>query len=524
MATKVLVIGLDGGTWDLILPAIEEGSLPCLSSLLAEGAWGILDSTIPPATFPAWSSFLTGMNPGSHGIFDFTRRRLGTYQVEFINSTYRRGQTLFGVASAAGKRVGVMGVPATYPPENLNGFQISGFDAPVAVGIDPSFVRPRELFYDLRSRFGRYKITDFQEINIGRTWHRNVLPRIQETLEQKAAIASYLYAREPWDVFMVLFGESDTVAHHYWMFHDPRSPRYDPEGARELGAAIRSVYEGLDRAIEDLLAINADRRSVLILSDHGFGGTGNKVVYLNRWLAEQGYLLFRTSPGQRSLRALKEAGLRAVPPRWQEQLFRRGRGVAANLLESKTRFGGLYWERTQAFSEELNYAPSLWVNLRGREPEGIVSPGSEYESLREDLIAALLNFSDPETGAPVVRRVYRREEIYSGPMVEFAPDLVLELGLDRGYSYSCLSSQSPRARGSLCRIGGSEAPGGKGSGTNGSHRREGIYLFAGEGVVKRGRLGRQRLEDLAPSVLALLGISPPAEMEGRVLDCLHPIG
>lgn len=151
MAMQILLIGLDGATWDLILPWVAEGRLPNLGALLREGSWGTLLSTVPPATFPAWSSFLTGLNPGRHGIFDFTRRKFGTYEVEFVNSTYRRGRSLFRIASEAGKRVGVIGVPATYPPEKVNGFLISGFDAPVATGIDPSFVYPRELFSEIRS-------------------------------------------------------------------------------------------------------------------------------------------------------------------------------------------------------------------------------------------------------------------------------------------------------------------------------------------------------------------------------------
>ena len=144
MTTKLLIIGLDGATFDLIEPWADE--LPHLARLMREGAWGRLRSTVPPATFPAWTSFMTGVDPGQHGVFDFTRRVPGAYRVEFVNATHRRVPTLWRILSDAGLRVGVLGVPATYPPEHLNGFQISGFDAPIAVGIDRSFVQPPELF------------------------------------------------------------------------------------------------------------------------------------------------------------------------------------------------------------------------------------------------------------------------------------------------------------------------------------------------------------------------------------------
>ena len=143
MPARVLVIGLDGATFDLIEPWKEE--LPNLAGLMEGGAWGRLRSTVPPVTFPAWTSLATGTNPGRHGIFDFTQRVPGAYRVEFVNATFRRQPSVWRHLSKAGRRVGVMGLPAAYPPEAVNGFFISGFDSPVATGIDRSFVHPPKL-------------------------------------------------------------------------------------------------------------------------------------------------------------------------------------------------------------------------------------------------------------------------------------------------------------------------------------------------------------------------------------------
>ena len=217
---RLVIIGLDGGTFDLILPWIKAEKLPSIAKVINASSYGRLSSTHPPSTFPAWTTFMTGKNPGKHGIYDFTQHKKNAYGIQFINSTFRRGKTLWQILSECGKRVGVLGLPATYPPEPINGFIICGFDSPVTTGIDSSFTYPKELYRELKKQLGPYTITDFQEIRIEEGWHEQALTKIVQTLDRKAAYAEYLLKKEPWDCFMVLFGESDTVSHHFWMFHD----------------------------------------------------------------------------------------------------------------------------------------------------------------------------------------------------------------------------------------------------------------------------------------------------------------
>jgi predicted AlkP superfamily phosphohydrolase/phosphomutase len=466
-------------------------------------------------TFPAWSTMMTGVNPGRHGIFDFTRRLPGRYAVEFVNATYRRAPTLWRLLSDAGLRVGVMGLPTTYPPEPVNGFLMAGFDAPVTTGIDASFVYPRLLLDEIRRAVGEYRITDFQEVNIGPGWHADALSKLQAALRDRTAIAEYLLTREVWDCFMVLFGESDTVSHHFWAFHDPASPRYTQQS--QFADAIRIVYRQLDAAVGRLIEA-APGATVVVLSDHGFGGTGDKVIYLNRWLAKQGYLRFkggRNRMGQ-TLRLGKHLGLRLLPSAWQEQVFRRCGGWLANRVESSTRFSGIDWAATRAFSEETNTCPAVWLNLVGREPAGVV-PEAAYRSLRDEIIDRLQAWQDPGTGQPIVARAWRREELYHGPYVGEAPDIVLELALDRGYAYTCQSSQGHPGP-PLRLLTPAEHVGAKGQSMNGSHRAEGILMMAGPGIKAGGRLVGAHLMDVAPTVLALLGLAPPVAMDGRLLD------
>lgn len=467
---------------------MAEGRLPHLSRMRERGGYMPLRSTRPPATFPAWTTCVTGVNPGRHGIFDFTEPVPGAHALRFVNSSYRKAPALWDILSEAGKRVGILGVPATYPPEKVNGFMVAGFDSPVATRIDPSFVYPPILYPEVKG----WHFADFQEDNIGPHWHERALPSLLEGVDKKAAIACKLLQRESWDFFMVVFGESDTVSHHFWMFHDPDSPRHRPG----MEFAIRAVYQRLDDAVGRLIDAAGDDVTVGIVSDHGFGGAGTGVVHLNNWLAEQGYLHFTQASGGG---ALKWLAMAMVPGHWRGVLFRKLRPLAAH-AESRARFGGIDWPRTQAWSEELNYFPAIRLNVKGRDPRGCVAP-QEYEAVLDELCAKLEAW-------PPVAHAWPRAQLYKGPHVEKAPDIILELALENGYSHSCL-----RARGgpAFRRIRSEEAAGGKERGMNGNHRAEGV-LFLSE-AAKRTTAS---LEDIAPTVLSALGVPAPP-MDGHPL-------
>ena len=508
MPAPLLVIGLDGASLDLVRPWADEGRLPVLAALMKRGAWGRLRSTVPPATFPAWTSLVTGVNPGRHGIFDFSARVPGTYRVRFVNGSHRRAPALWTRFSAAGRRVAVLTVPATYPPEPVAGVMVSGFDSPLATAIDGSFVHPRALYPEIERLVGRLPFADFQEIATGPGWHATALARLLDGIARRTTLARTLLGRERWGAFMVVFGESDTVAHHFWRFHDPHSPRHAPG---PFADAVRRVYEALDAALGELLAAAPVDAAVAVVSDHGSGGAGDRVVHLNRGLADCGLLAF-ARPG--SVARLAGAGrgiaLGAIPHQWLGGLVRR-LPAAASRLESFHRLGGIDWRRTVAFSEELDYHPSVWLNLRGREPEGTVDP-ADYDTARDDVARGLLAWRD-EAGRAVVRRVWRREELYRGPFVSSAPDLLLELARVDGYTPSCLRSggRGPAIR----RLAPHEHGGGKGNGMNGSHRRHGLFVLAGRGVRAAGELPAVDIVDVLPTLLALGGVPVPEGLDGR---------
>jgi predicted AlkP superfamily phosphohydrolase/phosphomutase len=495
---RFLLIGLDGAEPSLVECWMREGFMPHLERLRRRGSYLPLQSTMPPATFPAWTTCVTGVNPGRHGIFDFTEINPGTYSLRFLNANDRKAPALWNILSAAGKRVAVIGVPATYPPDPVNGIMLSGFDSPVCTAPDRSFVYPPALYEDVR----QWRFADFQETDIGPGWHDRAFQKLLQGIKTKEAIAVKLLKREPWDFFMVVFGESDTVAHHFWLFCDAQSPRHRPGHEH----AIRDVYKRLDAAVGNLVDAAGDA-IVAVVSDHGFGGTGTGVVHLNNWLAEQGHLRF--APSGAGL--LKNLALGFVPASWRGAAFRRFQRLAAR-AESRSRFAGIDWRHTRAWSEELNYFPSVRVNLKGREPCGQVDP-AEYDTFCRDLCAELESW-------PPVKKAWRRDDLYKGDHVGSAPDIVLDLALENGYSYSCLRSgragtrcchSGSRGSPALRRIAPDEYLGGKERGMNGNHRPVGI-LFVSMPVAA----GMAHIQDVAPTVLAALGVPAPP-MDGASL-------
>jgi predicted AlkP superfamily phosphohydrolase/phosphomutase len=484
--------------------------------MMQAGAWGRLASTIPPATFPSWTSFMTGVNPGRHGIFDFTRREPGAYRVRFVNGTFRKVPTIWRLLSQAGRDVSVLGLPGTYPPEPINGYMISGFDTPVTTRADTSFVYPASFAADLQ-RFGGFPFADFQEFSIGPGWHERALASLLEGIERKGQLAEELLSRQSWDCFMLLMGESDTVAHHFWAFHDPHSPRFDAEAAQRLGDPIRLVYQALDRLLGRLMARHPDA-DVLIASDHGFGGVGKTALYLNRFLAQHG--LLRWLPHSTSARIagrLRAAALRAVPERFQARCFRVADGRLASRLESGVRFGGIDWSSTSAFSEELNYAPSIWLNVHGRDQAGTV-PVVEYDGVCAQIAEKLLAWRDPIRHTPVVRQVWRRAEVYHGGETEMAPDLILDLHEPDGYSYLCLQSAGHPGE-PLTEIDPAQS-GGKLLGMSGSHRSDGLFLLKGE-RVRPGEVVGACITDMAPTILSMCGLAPPTDWDGRTVASVN---
>jgi len=511
---KVLVIGLDAATFDLILPWAAEGKLPQMARLLAQGAHGPLRSVPNLNSLSAWTTFMTGVNPGRHGVYWFYERKPASYDIRFLNGGDIAAARFWEIAGAAGKRVGVINVPMTFPAKPVNGFLIAGMDAPDESSA--GFTYPPELAAELQ-RQGGYLI-DTNILGYARAGRREqALAVTRQVIDRRARAAERLMRERPWDLFVVVFTALDRIQHAFWQAPGDESPSAELPPHQAVSDAVLEFYQRLDAVVGRLVEAAGEGASVMLVSDHGMGANPQSNMYLNPWLESLG--LFHkaadSAKGQagRALRyLLRRAAALAdglLGKRWRRRIMRLLPGGRAGLV-SKLHRAPCDWSRTRAYADYIQ--PGIWINLRGREPQGIVEPGEEYEALRARLIALLSRCRDPRTGAPIVRGVYRREEVYRGPRLDQAPDLHIEWNYDQvvsGYQFEDEAGQTVTV--------GSAADIVERRNIDGDHRPDGIFLLAGPGARRGGELAGARIVDIAPTLLHLLGLPVPEDMEGRVL-------
>jgi len=510
----VLILGLDGASWNVLRPLLERGELPHLARWIEQGQSGPLPSTTPPMTFPAWSALLTGRGPGEHGLFDFTQKLPGAYRIRFTNARDRAGETLLAAVSRAGGRVLCLGMPGTYPPDPVSGLIVPGFDAPISTGSTTRATSDPALYARIAERVGPWMLPAAKEHAPDDAWHeRNVdtlLARIAR--KQDFALEAIRLLREQGDgarpdLAVVIFSESDTVAHHYWRDFDPLSPRHDPGASPRRKGAVAAVYRRLDEACGRIREAFGTEALCLVLSDHGSGGASHRILHVGKRLEDCDLLRRRRTSGAPTLdnlaQGVRGALLQHLPSRLAQAVFRRLRPAAAR-VESAARFGGIDWGHTVAFCEEANTQPGVWINLAGREARGCVAPG-DYPKVCQGTINALCDWKLPG-GEPAIAWAKHRDEVYAGPYVQRVPDIVFEPALDAGYALSLVPT--PWAQPGIPAIetlSGPALAGGRGRGMNGTHRKDGIWIATGG----KASLARpSSIVGVAAVVFDALGIAP----------------
>ena len=430
---KILIIGLDGATFDLIKPWAAEGKLPTFERLLQQGVHGELTSTIPPVTAPAWTSFMTGKNPGKHGLYHFIEPRPGSYEMRYTNARSRLAKTIWQILNESGISVGVLNVPMTYPPDRLNGYMISGMDSPED---STAITNPPELYQELQERFGKVS-PQIRYLGYLKTDQRRegVLKGLEEMDAHYLQLTDYLLKKYPVDVAMVVFTSVDTVQHFFWQYMDRTHPQHDAVGAAKYGEAILRVYQRVDEIIAKLIGSLPEDTAVLLMSDHGFHPTSARIVHINRYLFDLGLLRLHDSSQQwyhpqtliqATIKRVDTVLRRTLTPHQKAKVSRMFPGLR-NMWESH--YAGLSnidWAQTKAYCYEILTFPScVWINVKGLRPQGIVDPGAEYEQLMRFITDKLYALKDPMTGQQLISQVYRKQEIYHGPYLDQAPDLTL---------------------------------------------------------------------------------------------------
>ena len=523
---KIFVIGWDSATWDLIRPWIAQGKLSNVAKLVSQGVSGPLESAIPPLTPPAWTSFMTGKNPGKHGIFHFLEPQPDSYAMRYSNAGSRRATTVWQLLSTAGYRVGTINVPFTYPPEQLQGFQISGMDTPSEKS---AFVHPPELREELERALGPFRLeTRYLGGMTSKERYQKTLQEIEALDRQWTKVVRYLLEKHPVDVMMLTYMSIDTVQHHFWQYMDPTHFLYNAQDAENFGNAVLNVYERLDHAIGELTSQLPEGTVVFVVSDHGAGPVSDRMLYLNRYLAQLGLLKYREEK-RSALQNLRRNLTRSVYKLIRGSLSSDQKKMVANLFPklrerfevAYTAYDNIDWSQTKAYcSEVLASPPSIWINRKGAKPSGIVED-SEYEPLIELITEKLKALQDPRTGDPVIPRVYRREEAFQGPYSGEGPDLVLDWWSGNGFS--TLPSFPEDGNKPPLEIRERQPMQMKDHEWGGNHRRNGILVANGGPIRKGAQISGARLMDMAATLLYLAGQKIPSDMDARVLlDLFEP--
>ncbi|MBE0428966.1 MAG: alkaline phosphatase family protein [Thermoleophilia bacterium] len=362
---RAVVIGLDGTPYSFLKKEVSAGNLPHLARLFSAGNLGRMETEIPTISSVAWASFMTGKNPGDHGIFGFTDRWPGTWQLYFPNYQHLKCEAVWETLSRQGKRCCVINVPSTYPARELNGVLVSGFVAPTL----EKAVYPASTFEYL-NRIGYRVDVDAAR---GRESLDALLEDLFLTLEKRRQAILKLWDQEPWDLFVAVITETDRLHHFMWRYYEEQDPVYSSE--------FLSFYRAVDEFAGELAEMVPDESALFMLSDHG-SCTIEKEVYINAFLKEKGYL------------ALKG--------------------------ESPMTIADLDPQKTRAYCMDPG---RIYLNLEGREPGGIIGP-EDGAGLREEIIKDMQDLMDPDSGEPVVGRIIGRDEIYAGPEVGRGPDFI----------------------------------------------------------------------------------------------------
>jgi len=486
---KVFLIGIDGATFDTLTPWMENGWMPNLRKIFKDSVSTRLRSTLPPVSAPAWVSLATGKNPGKHGIFDFQKPPFIGIKERFNSSVAVRAPTLWDILSWHNKKVCIVNVPVTYPPRPVNGVMVTGMMTPSE---NSEFTFPPQLKDEIEKVIGDYKIEPY----ISHAMSAKFLRDLIHYTRKRAELTLYLMKRYAWDFFFVVFRSMDPFQHYFWKYVG-RNTVY-PQKFKSL---ICEYLQTIDSAIGSIIG-RLDSDSVfIIVSDHGFGPCEN-IFNLNRWLLEEGFLSVTGSdkpliPRQKLLGLLSKLDVFGLKSRIPEKIWYNFKGKLIHSIAPS-----IDWQNTQAFSASPTLQ-GLYINLIGRNPQGSV-PKEKYEDLRNMLIDRLLKLKDPASKQPIFAKVYRREEIYSGPYIHLAPDLLL-IPYDRKWIISdSLSNKQVFEKVPDYTI-------------NGDHRDEGILVMGGNRIKMSTNLKQAHIVDITPTILYLMGIPIGSNMDGKIL-------
>jgi predicted AlkP superfamily phosphohydrolase/phosphomutase len=489
---KVLIIGLDGATWDVFDDYVLDNHMPNLKRLKSEGYSGILRSTEPPITAASWTTCLTGCNPSKHGVIGWCEYLFEEDRLRINTSEGRLVPTMWEELSEQGYKIASINVPWTYPCPQVNGILISGYGCP---GPGAEIVYPPKFKEELLKHIADYEIMAEWEKRNSYTVDQldENLRRVERSLEQKIEAAELISEKLPWNVMMVQFHDTDSMEHRIWPYLDIQS-RDDFPLQRDR---VFKTFEKLDDIMGRLLEIAAAKElSVFVVSDHGLTRQAGK-VRPNMMLCEWGYL----KP--------KNVITRMIQRRRRKQLM-----ATIGQKDEVSNEAGIKqpkdydfdWLGSKAMVIDTAINGHLYVNVKGRQPHGKIEPGAEYDEVVRELTKRFSEVVNPTTGEKVFSKIGTPADVYclNGDSWRKYGDLVL---VPRT-GYEIVLSASRRSGLVQMSIRGS---------LRGHHSYGGIYVFQGDGI-KAGVGRKTHIVNIAPTVYAALGAELPSYMDGRVVE------
>jgi predicted AlkP superfamily phosphohydrolase/phosphomutase len=480
----VIVLGLDGAAFELINPWIDEGCLPNIRYLIKNGVCGDLKSCLPPVTSPAWKCYSTGKNPGKLGVFWWEMIDKDKHKITHPNSKAFQSREIWDYMSDLGLEVGIFNMPTTYPPKPVNGFMVAGGPD---CGND-NFTFPVDLQKKLEDDYDYSIHPDMEAIDI---YEDKAVQEIYRIIDQRFHVAiELLKARKPDFLHITIFYIN--VLHHF-LWNDVR---------------VRKAWQMIDENIGKILEL-ADDYNLIIMSDHG----ANEIGYtfnLNTWLEKEGYLVTRKSASD----ILDRIGINKERIRKTIDIINVKEGSLKRLLPDFARkiipsCGGIVGRDGKA--EKILWDESIAVGS-GQGPIYILvnehNDGPVYYSLRDEIIEKLKSLKEPFTGKKAIRKVYKREEIYSGKSLDKAPDLILDQNIGVHVT-GTIGHKSVFNRPQRWRA---------------ENKREGLFIAFGSDIKPNGRINDLSIFDLAPTILHMLNLPVPDDMDGKVLKGIFADG
>ena len=477
---RIIILGLDGCTWQLLNPLMDEGIMPHLKTIVDNGASGILDSTLPPYTAPAWVSCVTGVNPGKHGVFGFTLKKNGLLDGRFVDSTRVGVPRIWDYVNQAGFTAGIINVPVTYPVRPLNGFMVPCFLTPLG----------KENYTYPESIYSNYLVPNHYKINVRLAAVRDVseatVTRIINDLKNMTASRSRVMEelREAYDpdFFIIVFQCLDKVQHKFWKYIDPGDPMSRTEPAKKMRPLILTVYQLIDDIIGQVFKSLDENTTLYLVSDHGFG-SHRKQFFINKWLAQNDFL---------DLKNIK-MNLNRLIKKFSSKVnfYEKNVDILIHPIYNFIKLGNSEFIGSDPYEQGIYY---------------LGNPKDSTYSRRVDVLKKkLISLIDPDTGQRLFDNVYHRTELYVGNYTNEAPDIVLQF---KDTSYA-MTQAIPRRNRYFQSI----------ANPSGCHQPEGIFAAYGADIAAGTKI-RASMPDIASTVLHNMELPVHRRLDGRVHECI----